>query len=131
MEKHGKPLAWYSDKASVFRINNKNATGGDGYTQFAHAMHELNIQTICANTSGRVELAHLTLQDRQVKELRLKGISFLWMQPMNLLMSLSLITTVALRKRPGMILIFTGHLKLTMARPHFSHGGNRVAFQNP
>lgn len=68
----------YSDKASVFRINNKNATGGDGYTQFGRAMHELNIQTICANTSsakGRVERAHLTLQDRLVKELRLRGIS--------------------------------------------------------
>ncbi len=41
-------------------------------------MHELNIQTICANTSsakGRVERAHLTLQDRLVKELRLRGIS--------------------------------------------------------
>ncbi len=41
-------------------------------------MHELNIQPICANTSsakGRVERAHLTLQDRLVKELRLRGIS--------------------------------------------------------
>ncbi len=78
LEKHGKPLALYSDKASVVRINNKNATGGDGYTQFGRAMHELNIQTICANTSsakGRVERAHLTLQDRLVKELRLRGIS--------------------------------------------------------
>ncbi|HDZ2725439.1 TPA: ISNCY family transposase, partial [Klebsiella pneumoniae] len=78
LEKHGKPLALYSDKASVFRINNKNATGGDGFTQFGRAMHELNIQTICANTSsakGRVERAHLTLQDRLVKELRLRGIS--------------------------------------------------------
>lgn len=48
------------------------------YTQFGRAMHELNIQTICANTSsakGRVERAHLTLQDRLVKELRLRGIS--------------------------------------------------------
>ncbi|EKI0251137.1 ISNCY family transposase [Enterobacter asburiae] len=72
LEKHGKPLALYSDKASVFRINNKNATGGDGYTQFGRAMHELNIQTICANTSsakGRVERAHLTLQDRLVKDI--------------------------------------------------------------
>lgn len=48
LEKYGKPLAFYSDKASVFRSNNKNATGGDGYTQFGRAMHELNIQTICA-----------------------------------------------------------------------------------
>lgn len=78
LEKHGKPLALYSDKASVFRINNKNATGGDGYTQFGRAVHELNIQTICANTSSakdRVERAHLTLQDRLVNELRLRGIS--------------------------------------------------------
>ncbi|MFW3729256.1 ISNCY-like element ISKpn21 family transposase, partial [Klebsiella pneumoniae] len=77
IDKHGKPLALYSDKAGVFRVNNKHATGGDGHTQFGRAMHELNIQTICAETSpakGRVERAHLTLQDRLVKELRLQGI---------------------------------------------------------
>jgi hypothetical protein len=41
-------------------------------------MYELNIDTFCANSSpakGRVERAHLTLQDRLVKELRLRGIS--------------------------------------------------------
>lgn len=41
-------------------------------------MNELNISGIYANTSsakGRVERAHLTLQDRLVKELRLCGIS--------------------------------------------------------
>lgn len=73
IDKHGKPLALYSDKAGVFRVNNKHATGGEGHTQFGRAMHELNIQTICAETSeakGRVERAHLTLQDRLVKELR-------------------------------------------------------------
>ncbi|BEM36220.1 hypothetical protein SME06J_49120 (plasmid) [Serratia marcescens] len=78
LEKYGKPLAFYSDKASVFRINNKNAAGGDGQTQFGRAMDELNITGICANTSsakGRVERAHRTLQDRLVKELRLQGIS--------------------------------------------------------
>lgn len=58
LERYGKPLAFYSDKASVFRIDNKQATGGDGQTQF-----------------GRVERAHLTLQDRLVKELRLRGIN--------------------------------------------------------
>ncbi|KAJ9430267.1 Transposase [Candidatus Pantoea symbiotica] len=78
LELYGKPLAFYSDKASVFRINNKNAAGGDGQTQFGRALNELNITGICANTSsakGRVERAHLTLQDRLVKELRLRGIS--------------------------------------------------------
>ena len=41
-------------------------------------MYKLNIHTICAETSeakGRVERAHLTLQDRLVKEFRLHGVS--------------------------------------------------------
>jgi len=78
LERHGKPVAFYSDKASVFRVNKPNATGGDGHTQFARAMFELNIEGICANSSqakGRVERTHLTLQDRLVKELRLRNIS--------------------------------------------------------
>ncbi len=78
IEQHGKPLALYSDKASVFRVNAKAAAGGAGHTQFARAMHELKIETFCANTSsakGRVERANLTLQDRLVKEMRLQGIS--------------------------------------------------------
>lgn len=51
----------------AFRINNKQATSGDGQAQFGRAMNELNITGSCANTSsakGRVERAHLTLQDR-------------------------------------------------------------------
>ena len=46
--------------------------------QFGRALSELNIDIICANSSqakGRVERANKTLQDRLVKELRLKGIS--------------------------------------------------------
>lgn len=77
IEKHGKPMILYSDKASVFRVNNKHATTGPGETQFARAMRSLNITPLCAETSqakGRVERAHLTLQDRLVKELRLRGI---------------------------------------------------------
>jgi transposase len=75
---YGKPLAFYSDKASIFRINQPGAVNGPGYTQFGRALYELNIDGICANTAaakGRVERAHLTLQDRLVKELRLEGIS--------------------------------------------------------
>ncbi|HCY64413.1 MAG TPA: ISNCY family transposase [Oxalobacteraceae bacterium] len=78
IEQHGKPQAFYSDQYSVFRVNNKHATAGDGHTQFGRALHELNIESICANSSqakGRVERANLTLQDRLVKELRLQGIS--------------------------------------------------------
>jgi transposase len=77
LECHGKPVAFYSDKAGVFRVNAKNPKAGDGFTQFGRAMSDLNIDVICANTpaaKGRVERANKTLQDRLVKELRLRGI---------------------------------------------------------
>ena len=80
LERYGKPLAFYSDKASIFRINKPAPLTGPGHTQFARALYELNIDGICANTpaaKGRVERAHLTLQDRLVKELRLQGITTL------------------------------------------------------
>jgi transposase len=75
---HGKPLAFYSDKFSVFRINIPNALSGTGLTQFGRAMKELEIELICAHSpqaTGRVERANQTLQDRLVKELRLRAIS--------------------------------------------------------
>jgi hypothetical protein len=78
LERHGKPVAFYSDKHGVFRVNRKDAAGGDGMTQFGRALHALNIDIICANSSqakGRVERANATLQDRLVKEMRLLGIS--------------------------------------------------------
>jgi transposase len=77
LERYGKPVAFYSDKYSVFRSPNADKTGSS-VTHFGRAMYELNIDTFCANSSsakGRVERAHLTLQDRLVKELRLRGIS--------------------------------------------------------
>jgi len=80
LEAWGKPVAFYSDKHGVFRINHPGALGGDGMTQFGRALHALNIDIICANSSpakGRVERAHKTLQDRLVKELRLAGASTL------------------------------------------------------
>src|SRR4051794_16395775 len=78
LERHGKPVAFYSDKHGVFRVNKKDAVGGDGMTQFGRALHALNIDIICANApqaKGRVERANGTLQDRLVKEMRLSGIS--------------------------------------------------------
>jgi transposase len=78
LERHGKPLAFYSDKATVFRCNQKDVAGGDGCTQFGRVLYELNIDLICANSSqakGRVERMNLSLQDRLVKELRLQKIS--------------------------------------------------------
>jgi transposase len=66
LERHGKPVAFYSDRASVFRPT-YSRNGARGVTQFGRAMYELNIDTFCANSSpakGRVERANLTLQDR-------------------------------------------------------------------
>src|SRR3984893_6822657 len=77
LEAWGKPVAFYSDKHGVFRVNHPGALAGDGMTQFGHALDALNIDIICANSSqakGRVERAHKTLQDRLVKELRLAGV---------------------------------------------------------
>ncbi len=78
LEEHGKPVAFYSDKASIFRVVDARGKQARGDTQFGRALSELNIDSLCANTpqaKGRVERAHLTLQDRLVKELRLRGIS--------------------------------------------------------
>ena len=78
LERHGKPVAFYGDKASVFRCTQESAESGRGFTQFGRVLYELNIDSWCANSSqakGRVERANLTLQDRLVKELRLRGIS--------------------------------------------------------
>jgi hypothetical protein len=74
---HGAPIAFYSDKHSVFRVAKKDARGGQGVTQFGRALCELNIEILCANSSqakGRVERMNRTLQDRLVKELRLASI---------------------------------------------------------
>jgi hypothetical protein len=78
LEAHGKPVALYSDKHGIFRVNAKEAVGGDRITQFGRALMALNIDIICANSpqaKGRIERAFGTLQDRMVKELRLAGIS--------------------------------------------------------
>ena len=78
-ERSGKPVAFYSDKHGVFRVNQERTTGlTSGLTQFGRAMQELDIEIVCANSpqaKGRVERANQTLQDRLVRELRLRGIS--------------------------------------------------------
>lgn len=83
----GLPVAWYVDKHSIFRVNaptnldSRKPRLGDeleGLTQFGRAMNELGVELIFANTPQakvRVERVNQTLQDRLVKELRLKGIS--------------------------------------------------------
>jgi transposase len=77
LRKHGRPIAFYSDKHTVFRVA-KPSQHMTGMKQFGRALAELNVEILCANSSqakGRVERANRTLQDRLVKELRLAGIS--------------------------------------------------------
>ena len=94
LEGHGRPVAFYVDKDSVYKVN--RAPGAEeelqgeseALTQFRRAMNELGIDMIYAQSpqaKGRVERSFRTHQDRLVKELRLAGIStmpegneFLW-----------------------------------------------------
>lgn len=74
---HGVPLAFYSDRHGIFRVNAKDAETGDGLTAFNRVTDRLGIEQICATTpqaKGRVERANQTLQDRLIKEMRLADI---------------------------------------------------------
>ena len=79
LRNHGRPVAFYSDKHSIFRVTREGTRGPNrGVTQFGRALAELSIEIICANSpqaKGRVERMNQTLQDRLVKELRLQEIS--------------------------------------------------------
>ena len=60
----------------MFRVNQKDLE--DCETQFGRVLRTLGVRIIYANTpqaKGRVERANQTLQDRLVKEMRLRGIS--------------------------------------------------------
>lgn len=79
IEEAGKPVAIYLDKYSTYKINHKAATdNSELLTQFQRAMRELDINPITAHSpqaKGRIERLFETLQDRLVKELRLRNIS--------------------------------------------------------
>jgi hypothetical protein len=79
LERHGKPMAFYSDRLSVFHVYARDkAQRGAGVSQFGRALQALNIDSLCAQSpdaKGRVERANGTLQDRLVKELRLRGLN--------------------------------------------------------
>lgn len=76
--KNGKPVAFYSDKHTIFKNPSPNLLRTEGRTQFMNVLQRLNIGLIYAETSqahGRVERANRTLQDRLVKEMRLENVS--------------------------------------------------------
>ena len=64
LETHGKPVAFYSDKHSIFRVNSKDAAGGDGVTQFGRGTvetqhrHHLREQP-AGEGSGRARIRHV------------------------------------------------------------------------
>jgi transposase len=74
---YGLPLACYTDRHSIFRMNQAGARI-DEETQVQRALRELDVQLICANSpqaKGRVERINRTFQDRLVKEFRLAGVA--------------------------------------------------------
>ena len=78
MVAHGRPAGLYTDKHGIFRVNMPHAVSGDNLTQFGRAMQSLEIPILCANSppaKGRVERVNQTLQDRLVKEMRLRGLN--------------------------------------------------------
>src|SRR5262249_21096617 len=78
LEEHGKPVAFYSDKHGIFRVNRKETAGGDGVTQFGPALLALNVDIICANgpqAKGRIERGFGRLRDRMLKDLGWAGVS--------------------------------------------------------
>lgn len=87
IQRHGIPLALYSDRHVVFRksrpsgeTEKSNLTGKPKPTQFGRAMQELGVTQIFARSpeaKGRVERANGTFQDRLVAELRLANASTL------------------------------------------------------
>jgi len=80
LERCGKPVAFYSDKHSIFRVSQPARSDSQAQTQFGRAMQDLDIQILCANSpqaKGRIERVNQTLQDRLVKEMRLHHFSTL------------------------------------------------------
>jgi hypothetical protein len=41
VERHGRPIVFYSDKHAIFRVNKTDAEGGTGMTQFGRPLHEI------------------------------------------------------------------------------------------
>ena len=75
LHQYGRPAALYSDKHGIFKVNHPDQEGE--ITQFNRALKTLDIELICAHSpqaKGRVERANQTLQNRLIKEMRLKGI---------------------------------------------------------
>jgi transposase len=81
VERYGRPLAFYTDKAAMFYNAPKRVDGADATemapTQIGRALQELQIAGILAHSpqaKGRVERSFQTAQDRLVKGMRVAGV---------------------------------------------------------
>jgi len=85
VQRHGRPLALYTDKNSLFVTSrpvqwHEQLQNQPARTQFGRALAELDIEWIAAHSpqaKGRIERLFGTLQDRLVKEMRLAEIATL------------------------------------------------------
>jgi hypothetical protein len=89
LKRHGRPLAYYTDKASLFQtaIKTRRDQQREGKdrppmppTQIARALQELGITWIAAHSpqaKGRVERGFGVAQDRLVKGMRVAGVTTL------------------------------------------------------
>jgi transposase len=89
LEKFGRPVAFYTDKASMFHTTEKRKRDQPGVdqdpvemppTQIGRALRELGITWIAAHSpqaKGRVERNFGTAQDRLVKGMRVAGVATL------------------------------------------------------
>lgn len=86
-EKYGIPCRVYLDRHSTYKVNRKKRRCAnwvfedkESLTQFERACRQLGMEVIHANSpqaKGRIERVFRTLQDRLVKEMRLRGIKTL------------------------------------------------------
>jgi hypothetical protein len=89
LKKQGRPLGFYTDKASLFQTAEKRKRDEPGVekdavemppTQIGRALRELAIPWIPAHSpqaKGRVERGFLTAQDRLVNGMRVAGVATL------------------------------------------------------
>jgi hypothetical protein len=78
LRRHGRPVALYTDRHSIFEPHDKGQAPPEGQTQFGRALGELGIELIRARSpqaKGRVERGFGTAQDRWVKDLRLAAVT--------------------------------------------------------
>jgi len=83
IRRHGIPMSLYMDKHTTYKATGKatiedELNGTEPLSQFGRVLEELGVQLIHAHSpqaKGRVERLFGTLQDRLVKEMRLRGIS--------------------------------------------------------